>query len=126
MQVRHPRLHGRRAIGVIDIEDAVHLGEAEDDGIFLGYRAAGKRGAGAARNDGNAVAMAIFHDRSHFRCRARQGNGERQAAIGHEGVGFEGHEFARLVDQTLRGQQIGQIGDDRTSARQNIRTRLQK
>jgi hypothetical protein len=40
--------------------------------------------------------MAVFHHRCHLLGRLRQDDSQRQAAIGDEGVGFEGNEFARL------------------------------
>jgi len=41
--------------------------------------------------------MTVFHHGRHFRGRTRQGNGERQAAIGDECIRLERHEFARFV-----------------------------
>jgi hypothetical protein len=42
-------LHLRDAVGIVDLEDAVHLGDADDDRVLLRDRAAGQRGAGPAR-----------------------------------------------------------------------------
>ena len=51
-------LHARGAVVEIDVEDAVHLGDAEDDGVLLREGAAGERGAGAARHDLDAIGVA--------------------------------------------------------------------
>ena len=47
-------LDPRVAVGEVDLEDAVHLGQAEDDRVLLRDGAAGERGAGAARHDVDA------------------------------------------------------------------------
>ena len=47
-------LDPRVAVGEIDLEDAGHLGEADDDRVLLRDRAAGERSAGAARHDVDA------------------------------------------------------------------------
>ena len=44
-------LHARRPVVEIDAEHAIHLGDADDDGVLLRDGAAGKRGAGAPRHD---------------------------------------------------------------------------
>ncbi len=64
--------------------------------------------------------MAITHDGRNLGGGARQGDGERQAAIGYEGIGLERNQFARLMDQAFRGQQIGEIGDDLRAPGQDI------
>ena len=44
-------LHARRPVVEIDVEHAIHLGDADDDGVLLRDGAARKRGAGAPRHD---------------------------------------------------------------------------
>ena len=44
-------LDPRIAVGEVDLEDAAHLGQADDDRVFLRDGAAGERRAGAARHD---------------------------------------------------------------------------
>ena len=46
------------AVGEVDVEDAVHLGDADDDRVLLRDGAAGERGAGAARHHLDALLMA--------------------------------------------------------------------
>ena len=48
-------LHHGAAIGVVDVEDAVHPHHADDHGILHRQRAAGQRRAGAAGHHANAV-----------------------------------------------------------------------
>lgn len=126
IEIGDARLDHGNAVRQIDFEDAVHLRQAEHDGIFLRNGAAGERSAGAARHDGNAVAVAIAHDGRNLGRGARQGDGERQAAIGHEGVGLERHQLARLMHQAFRRQKIGQIGNNLSAPCQDIGTGAEK
>jgi hypothetical protein len=102
VDVGDARLHRRRAVGKIDIQNAVHLGETENDRVLLRDRPAGERRAGAARDDGDAVAVAVFQHGRHLLGGLRQCDGERHAAIGDEGIGLERHELARLMHQAFR------------------------
>jgi hypothetical protein len=53
---------GDAGVGEIDFEDAVHTGEADDNAVFYGERAAGEAGASAACYEGEAFAMAEAED----------------------------------------------------------------
>jgi hypothetical protein len=70
--------------------------------------------------------VTIFHYRRHFRRRARQSDGKRQAAVGNEGIGLERHEFARFVDQSFGRQEIDEIGDDFLAAGKDFGARSEK
>ena len=119
-------LDGRRAVGVIDLQDARHLGKADDDRVLLRDRAAGKRGARPARHDGHAVAMTVFQHRRDLFRRLRQGDGERQAAIGDEGVSLEGHQLARLMHEAAFRQEVEEIDNDFPAAGKHRGARLQE
>jgi hypothetical protein len=58
-QIGDARLHARRAVLVIDLENARHLRDADDNRVFLGDRAAGKRCARPARHHRDAVFRAV-------------------------------------------------------------------
>lgn len=126
VQIGDAGLNHGDAVRQIDFKDAVHLRQAEHDGILLRNGAAGERSAGAAGHDGNAVTVAITHDSRNFSRGARQGDGERQAAIGNEGIGLERHQLARLMNQAFGRQKIGEIGNDPGAARQHISARGEK
>ena len=59
-----------RAVGVIDGQDARHLGDAQHHRILLRDGAAGKRSAGAARHDVDAIVETIAHDARRLSRRA--------------------------------------------------------
>ena len=101
-EIGHAGLHADRAIGVIDVEDARHFGDADDDRIFLRDGAARERRAGAARNDVDAFLMQKGHDGGKLFGRARQDDGERHAAIGGQRIGLEGAALVLGRDQRLR------------------------
>jgi hypothetical protein len=50
-QIGDAGLNARITIGKIDLEDPVHLGQADDDSVLLRNGAAGERRAGAARHE---------------------------------------------------------------------------
>ncbi|MNY17104.1 hypothetical protein D3C86_1504030 [compost metagenome] len=70
--------------------------------------------------------MTIFHHRRHVLGRLRQRHGKRQAAIRDKGIGFERHEFARLVHKTVRRQNILEISYDAVAICDHLRARRQK
>ena len=51
LEIDHARLDQRGAVFAIDLEDAVHPGQADDDPALLRDRATGETGAGAASDD---------------------------------------------------------------------------
>ena len=68
------------AVGVVDLEDAVHLGDADHDRVLLRDRAARERGAGAARDHRHALFAAKAEHRSDL-LRGR-GQNDRQRHAG--------------------------------------------
>ena len=64
------------AVGVVDVEDLVHPHHADDDGVCHRQRAAGERGAGAARHDADAVLVAVAQHGGDLFGGFRQGDGE--------------------------------------------------
>ena len=107
------------AVGEIDVEDLVHLGDAEHDGVFLRDGAAAQGGAGAARHDLDAVLVAEAQDRRRPPRSTRQHDGERHLAIGGQAVGLEGAALVLGDDQRLRRDEPRQARDDLRPARQD-------
>ena len=120
-EIGDARLDPRVAVGEVDLEDAVHLAEAEDDRVLLRDRAARQRRAGAARHDVDPAVAAEAHDTRDLVDRARQGDRERQAAIGGQRVGLEGASSGDVGDQTVGRQDRGEAGDDLVAPRQDRR-----
>ena len=89
----------------VDLEDAAHLGQRDDDRVFLRDRAAGERRAGAARHDIDLLVAAKAHDARDLLGRARQRDGERQAAVGGQRVGLESAPARFVGDQAVGRQE---------------------
>ena len=53
-------------VGNVDVEDAVHAGEADDDAALGGERASAEAGAGATADEGNLVPGADTNDGLHL------------------------------------------------------------
>ena len=87
-------------------------------------RAAGQRGAGAARHHAHAFSVAEAHHRGDLLGRVRQHDGERRLAIGGQAVGLVRLQAERFGDHRVGGQQRAQAGDDGVAARQNVRFRF--
>jgi hypothetical protein len=106
------RFDPRVAIGEVDLQDAVHLRQTEDDRVLLRDRAARQRSAGAARHDIDAGVAAEPHDARDLVGRARQRDRERHAAIGGQRVGLEGAPPGEVGDQAVGGQDRREAGED--------------
>ncbi len=114
-------LHLRGAVGVVDRKDAVHLGDADDDGILLRDGAAGERGARPARHHRHALLAAELQDRRDLLRRRGQHHRQRQAAIGGQRIRLIGAPLVLGGDQRLGRDQPGEAGDDLLAARQDSR-----
>ena len=125
-EVGDARLDPGDAIGIVDLEDAVHLRDADDDGILLRDRSARERGARAARNHRHALLQAIAQHRRDLPGRLGQHDGQGHAAIGGECVGLVGSPLVVAGDQRLRRDESRQSGDDRIAAGENAGIRRRK
>ena len=114
-------LHHGAAVGVVDVEDAVHPHQADHHGVRQRQRAAGKRGAGAARDDPHAVGMAVAQDGGDLLGGLGQDNRERHLAVGGQAVGLVGPQADGLGDQCVRGHESGEAGDDLVAPRHDVR-----
>jgi hypothetical protein len=80
-QIGHTGFHPGEAIGEVHLQDAVHLGQRDDDRVFLRDRPARERRAGAARNDVDLLVPAEPQHARDFLGRARQRHCERQPSV---------------------------------------------
>ena len=81
----------------VDLEDAVHALEGEDDAAQRGHAAAREAGAGPARRDRDAALAREGHDRLDL-----GGAGRLHHGLGHGGVAALGRLVARVGLEPLR------------------------
>ena len=94
-------LHHRDAVVVVDLADAVELRHAEQHAVGQRQRAAGQRGAGAARHHLDAIVVAVAQHRGDLCGGLRQHHHHRQRLVGGEPVGFVGPHLALGGDHPL-------------------------
>ena len=118
-EIGHAGLDPRIAVGEIDLEDAAHLGQRDDDRVLLRDRAARERGPGAARHDIDLLVAAEPHDARDLLGRARQRDRERQAAVGRQRVGLERAPAGFVGDEAFGREDRREMLDDRGAARKD-------
>ena len=111
-EVGHPGLGHHGAVIEVDLADALELAEAEQHRVGQRQRAARQRGAGAARNDLDALLETVFQHLRHLRGRVRQHHDHRRLAIGGQTVGLVGDHFIGAVDDALARHDGAQRADD--------------
>ena len=116
-EILHAGLHARAAILEIHLQYAVELGHAEQNAVLERQRAAGERGAGAARHQLHIHLLRQRHDRAHLRHRLRQSDDERQRAIHDERVAFIGAARGLVGDDIGGGQNGAQPREQLVAAR---------
>ncbi|MHC2750920.1 hypothetical protein ACVIWV_006374 [Bradyrhizobium diazoefficiens] len=89
------------AVVEIDLADALELAEPEQHAVFERQRAAGQRGAGAARHHLDALPGTIFQDERDLLGRIGQHHDHRRLAIGGQPVGFIGPHLGGAVDHAF-------------------------
>ena len=118
-EIGHPGLGHHHAVVEIDLADALELAEAEQHAIGQRQRAAGQRGAGAARHHLDALLEAIFQNPRDLFGGVRKHHDHRRLAIGHQAIGFVREHFGRLVDHALARHDRAQRRHDGVAASQN-------
>ncbi len=113
-------LHHGEAVGVVDLEDAVHPHHADHHGIGERQRAAGQAGAGAARDHPHPLLVQQAQDRGDLLGGFRQHDGERRLAIGGEPVGLVGAQPDRIGDHAGCRHERAQPRHDRVAAGDDI------
>ena len=107
------------AVVEIDLADALELAEPQQHAVGQRQRAAGQRGAGAARHHLDALLEAVFQDLRDLLRGVRQHHDHRRLPIGHQAIGLVGQHFGRAVDHALARHDRAQRGDDGVTAVQN-------
>ncbi len=92
-------LDGDLLVGEVDVEDAVHAGEADDDGAGGGKRSAAESGAGSAGDEGDVVLRADADDGLDLLGAAREDDGGGRDAEGGEAVALVGLELVGRGDE---------------------------
>ena len=100
-QIGHAGLGHHGAVVEIDLADALEFAQAQQHRIGQRQRAAGQRGAGAARHHLDALLEAIFQNLRNLFGGVRQHHDHRRLAIRHQAVGLVRHHFSGAVDHTL-------------------------
>ncbi len=114
------------AVGGVDLEHLGHAREAEHERVLERERAAAQRGAGSARHDLDVIVVAEAQDLAHLFGGGRQHDGERQAAVGGERVGFEGSASLLVGNQARLGHELAQLLDDVVPEREHRGVRGRK
>ena len=112
-------LHAGAAVGVVDLQHAVELAEAQQDGVAHRHGTARERGAGAARHDLDLVVLAVAQDRRDLRHRLGQDHDQRHLAVGRERIALVGPHALQVVDHALAGNNGAKRGDDLGPAGEN-------
>ena len=107
------------AVVEIDLADALELAEPQQHAVGERQRAAGQRGAGAARHHLDALRMAVFQDLRDLFGGIRQHHDHRRLAIGGQPVGLVGAHLGRAVDHALARHDRAQRRHDLGAARQH-------
>ena len=110
----------------VDLDDAVHAREADDDGVLGRQGAARQRGAGAARHHLIPFWLQYLRTLRHLLGRARQHDGKRNAPVGGERVGLERAPALLLGDHGVGAEQLLELLDDRTAAGEHGRIRFRQ
>ena len=119
-------LHLGDAVRVVDLEDAVHLGNADHHRVLLRDGASGERGSGAARHDRHALLAAIAQHGGDLLGGRGQHDRERHAAIGGQRVGLVGPALILGGDQGLGRDEPGEAGENLLAAGEDIGIRRRK
>ena len=107
-QIGHPGLSHHAAIVVIDLEDAVELGHAEQYAVGQRQCPARKRGAGAARHHLDADLLAIAQDRRDLFDPRREHHDQWQLAISGQPVALIGAPLGLRDDDAFARHDLAQ------------------
>ena len=94
-------LHAGAAVGVVDLQHAVELAQAQQDRVADRHGAARQRGAGAARHDLDLVVLAVAQDGRDLGHRLGQDHDQRHLAVGRERIALVGPHAVEIVDDPL-------------------------
>ena len=118
-KVGHAGLRDDAAVGVVDVEDAVELAEAQDDAVSERQRAARERGPGAARHHLHAALVAQPEHPRDLRGGLRQDHRHRKLPVSAQTVALVRPERVLIGDHALAGDDLGERGDHRVATLEN-------
>jgi hypothetical protein len=116
-KIRHAALRDHAAVVVVDVEDALELAHADDDGVRRRDGTARQRCAGAARNDVQPFTVRVAQQGRDLRRVLGQHHGQRPGTIGRQSVGLVCGQPQRFVDHRLGRHQLAQRLQDLRPAR---------
>ena len=102
VEVHQARLDHRELVRVVDLEDARHAGERDDDAALGREAPAGKPRSGAARDERQPFRVGEPDAGGHFRRAARETDRVGHRAEDGEPVRLVDHELVRLGQNTVR------------------------
>ena len=105
-QVAHARLHPGAKIVGIDLQDALHARQAQNQPVGQRLGAAGQAGARSPGDDGQPVPVTETDNGLNLFLRFRQGHGQGQSPPGREAVAFIHAQHFRLQNKTVRRQDV--------------------
>jgi hypothetical protein len=118
-EIGHAGLCDHAAILEIDLDDAVHAAEPDQDRVGPRQCATRKRRARTSRNDGHAFRAGKPQQRGNLVFGPGQDTGERGLAIGRQRVAVESRETGGLGHHPV-GQDAAETGQDPGAARENF------
>ena len=118
------RLHGGAAVGVVDVQDAVHAHHADHHGVRERHGPARQAGPGPARDDAHAHRVAQLQHGGDLPGRFRQCDGEWHLAVGGQPVRLVRLEPERLADHAAIGEDSAEAGHDLVAPGEHVGFRL--
>ena len=115
-EIGHARFGHDHAVVEIDLADALEFAKPEQHAIGQRQRAAGQRGAGAARHHLDALLEAIFQNLRNLFGGFGKNHHHRRLTIGHQAIGFVRDHFGGAVDHALARHDRAQRRDDGVAA----------
>ena len=112
VEVRHAGLDAHPPVGGIDLEDAVHARQADDDALGDRHGSAGEARPRSARDERRPVGAAHPHRGLHLLGRARQDDRERHRPVAREAVALVHPKLCGLRDDGVRAERALEIGDE--------------
>src|SRR5204863_4045101 len=110
LEIRDTGLQAHRSVRDIDVEDATHAREADDDALGDRDRTARQAGARAAGDEGDAVRRAGLYRAYDLLGAVGKRHGERLRAIPGEPVGLVRAQRDGVGDDVGRADDAAEVG----------------
>ena len=113
-QIRHPGFDHRELVHRIQVQDALHPAQADDDRVRCGHRAAREARARTARDERDLGPMEPLEHRRHFGGRPREDDRARHRLLERVAVALVGDEARRLGDHAVGPDHRFELGSERS------------